>query len=73
MGSIPGSGQSPGEESATYSDILTWEIPWREEPDGAQSMESKGTGQTYRLNNNNYHNFTVKETKDHNYFVKSYK
>ena len=23
-----------GEEMATHSDILAWEIPWTEEPDG---------------------------------------
>ena len=25
-------------EMATHSSILVWEIPWREEPDGLQSM-----------------------------------
>ena len=25
-------------EMATHSNILTWEIPWTEEPDGLQSM-----------------------------------
>ena len=33
-GSIPGSGQ----EMATHSSILTWRIPWTEEPGGLQSM-----------------------------------
>ena len=28
---IPGLGRSPGEEMATYSSILAWEIPWTEE------------------------------------------
>ena len=28
-------------EKATYSSILAWEIPWTEEPDGLQSMESQ--------------------------------
>ena len=27
-------------EMATHSSILAWEIPWTEEPDGLQSMES---------------------------------
>ena len=27
------------EEMATHSNILTWEIPWTEEPGGLQSME----------------------------------
>ena len=39
MGSIPGSGRSPGEEMATHSSILAWKIPWPEEPSGIQSME----------------------------------
>ena len=37
LGSIPGSERSPGEEMATYSTILAWEIPWTEEPGGLQS------------------------------------
>ena len=28
------SGRSPGEEMATHSSILAWEIPWIEEPGG---------------------------------------
>ena len=31
---IPGSGRFPGKGMATYSRILGWKIPWREEPDG---------------------------------------
>ena len=26
---------------ATYSSILAWKIPWTEEPDGLQSMQSQ--------------------------------
>ena len=33
-GLIPGSGRSPGEEMATYSSILAWEVQWTEEPGG---------------------------------------
>ena len=33
-GSISGSGRSPG-----HSNILAWEIPWKEEPGRLQSME----------------------------------
>ena len=29
------------EEMATYSSILAWRIPWRDEPCGLQSMESQ--------------------------------
>ena len=31
-------------EMATHSSILTWEIPWREEPGGLQSMGSQRVG-----------------------------
>ena len=34
LGSIPGSGRSPGRGNATHSSILAWEIPWIEEPSG---------------------------------------
>ena len=36
LGSVPGSGVSPGEEMATHSSIRAWEIPWTEEPGGLQ-------------------------------------
>ena len=35
-----GLGRSLGEEMATHSSILAWEIPWTEEPGGVQSMGS---------------------------------
>ena len=38
---IAGSGRSPGREMATHSSLLTWEIPWTEEPGGLQSMGSQ--------------------------------
>ena len=31
-------------EMATCSSILAWEIPWREEPGGLQSMELQTVG-----------------------------
>ena len=37
VGSIPGSGRSPGEgngNSLMHSSILAWRIPWTEEPGG---------------------------------------
>ena len=34
---IPRSGRSAGKEMATNSSILSWEIPWSEEPGGPQS------------------------------------
>ena len=38
MSLIPGLGRSPGEENATHSSILAWEIPWTEEPGRLQPM-----------------------------------
>ena len=37
LGSIPGSGRSPG-EGIGYSSILAWRIPWTKEPERLQSM-----------------------------------
>ena len=39
-GSVPREGPLE-EEMATHSSILTWKIPWTEEPGGLQSMESQ--------------------------------
>ena len=37
--------EDPLEEgTATHSSILAWRIPWTEEPDGLQSMESPIVG-----------------------------
>ena len=41
LGLISGSGRSPGEGNATHFSIITWEIPWAEEPDGLQSTGSQ--------------------------------
>ena len=38
MGSIPGSGISPGGGHAAPSSILAWRIPWTEELDGLHSI-----------------------------------
>ena len=43
MGSIPGSGRSPGEGMAMHSNIIAWEIPWTEEPVGPQGRKESGT------------------------------
>jgi len=32
LGSIPGLGRSPGEVNGYHSSILSWRIPWTEEP-----------------------------------------
>ena len=44
LGFIPGSGRSPGEVMVTHSSILTWRIPWTEEPGRLQSMGSQRVG-----------------------------
>ena len=36
--SIPGSEDPPEKEMAPHSSILSWEIPWTEEPGGLQAM-----------------------------------
>ena len=41
VGSILGSGRSPGERNSTHSSILAWRIPWTEEPCRLQSMGSQ--------------------------------
>ena len=38
MGSIPGSGRSPGEGNGIHSSIPAWRMPWTEEPGGLQTM-----------------------------------
>ena len=43
-GSIPGQEDPLEEDMATHSSILTWEIPWTEEPGGFQSMGSRRRG-----------------------------
>ena len=44
LGSILGSGRSPGKEMATHSNILAWRIPWTEEPGGLQPTGSQRVG-----------------------------
>ena len=38
------------EEMATQSSILTWKIPWTEEPSGLQSLGCKEPDTTEQLN-----------------------
>ena len=38
MDSVPESGRSPRERKATHSSMLTWRIPWTEEPGRLQSI-----------------------------------
>ena len=44
VGLIPGSGRSLEKEMATHSSILTWRIPWTEEPGGYHSMALQRVG-----------------------------
>ena len=43
-GSIPGSEDPPEKEMAPHSSILSWEIPWAEEPGGLQAMGLQRVG-----------------------------
>ena len=47
-GLLPRSLETPGDplekEMATHSSLLTWEIPWTEEPGGLQSMRLQRVG-----------------------------
>ena len=42
--SMPESGSSPGEGNGHHSNILTWEIPWMEEPGGLQAVGPQNSG-----------------------------
>ena len=55
LGSVPGSGRSPGEGNGNPLSILAWEVPWTEEPGGLQSMWSQRVG----------HNFKTKQQQEH--------
>ena len=56
-GLIPGDPMDPEDplekEMATDSSILSWEIPWTEEPGGLQSMGLQSVGQIIMITNNN--------------------
>ena len=44
MGSIPGSGRSPGGGNGTHSSILDWKISWTEELGGLQITRLQRVG-----------------------------
>ena len=44
LGSIPGSGRSPGEGNGNPLQDFAWKIPWMEEPSRLQSMGSQRVG-----------------------------
>ena len=41
---FPGQEDPMEKDMATHPSILTWRIPWTEEPGGLQSMESQRVG-----------------------------
>ena len=49
------------EEMATHSSVLTWEIPWTEEPGGLQPMGSQRVG--HNLVTNTLTSFISKVTR----------
>ena len=53
---IPGSGRSPGEGN---DKILTWKIPWTEEPGMLQSMELQRVGHDLETKQQQLYKFKV--------------
>ena len=43
LGSVPGSGRSPGEGMATHTSILAWRIPWTEDLGGLYGVAKSQT------------------------------
>ena len=54
VSSIPGLGRSLEEEMTAHSSILTWRVPWTEEPGRLQSMGLQELDMTYQLNHHTY-------------------
>ena len=52
LGSIPGSGRSPGEGNGNPLQHHAWRIPWTKKPGGLQSWGRKESDTTEQLNNN---------------------
>ena len=46
MSLIPGSGRSPERGHGNHYSILSWRIPWTEEPGGLQSIGSQKSDTT---------------------------
>ena len=53
-GLIPWSGRSHGEEMATHSSVLAWEISWTEEPGGLQPMVLQESDTKQQLNHHHH-------------------
>ena len=62
VGSIPELGRTLEKEMVSHSSLLTWEIPWTEEPGGLQPMESQRVR----------HYLTHTLTHTHNLYSSSY-
>ena len=56
---------------ATHSSILAWRIPWREEPDGLQSMRSQRVGYDGATNTFTAHHKKKKKKTNNNPIVKN--
>ena len=63
VGLIRGWGRSPGEGNGTHSSIVTWKIPWTEEPGRLQSIGSQKR-QT-RLGGYNHSNELMRQGNGH--------
>ena len=63
MGSIPGSGRSPGVEMATHSSILAWEIPWTGESGGLEFMGSQRVRHDWATEHAHTHTHTYTSLK----------
>ena len=50
LGSVLGSGRSPGEGNGNPHSILAWEISWTEESDGLQSIGSQRVRHSWARN-----------------------
>ena len=57
LGSIPGSGRSPGVTQGMATSILAWRTPWTKEPGGLQSMGSQRVGHNGAINFHFFHFF----------------
>ena len=47
LGSIPGSGRSPGEGNGNYSSTLAWKSPWTEKPGRLQPVGLQRVGHDF--------------------------
>ena len=57
LGSIPGSGRSPGVTQEMATSILAWRIPWTEEPGRLQYMVLQRVGHDRAINFHFFHFF----------------